>query len=37
MIAKYLKDYGYFIITAFECDGDVNYDGVFMIRARWSN
>ena len=33
MIAKYLKDYGYFfIITAFECDGDVNYDGVFMIR-----
>ena len=33
MIAKYLKDYGYFfIITAFQGDGDVNYDGVFMIR-----
>ena len=33
MIAKYLKDYGYFfIITAFKDDGDVNYDGVFIIR-----
>tara|TARA_Y100000817_G_scaffold234179_1_gene186483 strand:- start:1052 stop:2941 length:1890 start_codon:yes stop_codon:yes gene_type:complete len=33
MIAKYLKDYGYFfIITAFKDDGDVDYDGVFMIR-----
>ena len=33
MIAKYLKDYGYFfIITAFKNKSRINYDGLFIIR-----